>query len=338
MKNFLFLSALCTFSAFGQTNMQVSTLEVESIIRGDFNPIDYAASNPLNNPKDIFQGIQNEVDPDSLKAYIIKLASFGTRNTGSDTVSTTTGFGAARNWVLNKFGEFSAINENRLKPAFLTFDAAICGMDKHKNVLGVLPGSDTSNHAIIIIEGHMDSRCEDGCDVNCLAEGVEDNASGTALVIELARVMSKYSFPATIVFMTTTGEEQGLFGAAAMADYCENESINVRAVFNNDVIGGISCGQTSSPPSCPGVDDIDSLLKYASFLKEISILHTNNFHDLSNLSTKKSCCRWLPCQWRLQLCPRRTDQEEEVITFLFVKTDFQQCDLLLLTSTVMPQI
>ncbi len=104
----------------------------------------------------------------------------------------------------------------------------------------------------------MDSRCATSCDINCTAQGVEDNATGTALVIELARVMSKYSYSNTIVFMATIGEEQGLLGANAFANYAVQKGIEIEAVFNNDVIGGIICGETSSAPSCPGLNDIDS--------------------------------------------------------------------------------
>ena len=69
----------------------------------------------------------------------------------------------------------------------------------------------------------MDSRCEDGCDVNCTANGVDDNGSGTALVLELARVMSPLTFNRSMIFMVTTGEEQGLIGAEAFAEFCKNE-------------------------------------------------------------------------------------------------------------------
>ncbi|HAD11381.1 MAG TPA: hypothetical protein DCF33_02975, partial [Saprospirales bacterium] len=76
--------------------------------------------------------------------------------------------------------------------------------------------------------------------------------------LELARIMSKYQFPNTIVFLITTAEEQGLLGADAFADYIEQKNIPLRAVLNNDVIGGVLCGETSSPPSCPGLDHVDS--------------------------------------------------------------------------------
>ena len=88
---------------------------------------------------------------------------------------------------------------------------------------------------------------------------MDDNGSGTALVIELARVLSKYSFKHTIVFLTNIGEEQGLDGALAFAVYAQQKNILIKAVQNNDIVGGILCGHSSSPPSCPGFGDIDSI-------------------------------------------------------------------------------
>ena len=187
------------------------------------------------------------------------MGEFSTRNTGSDTVSTTNGIGAARRWAFDKFASFSAANENRLLVSYLQFDQAICSMMQHRNVFGILPGSDTSNHQVIIIEGHLDSRCDTPCDLNCLAQGIEDNATGSALVLELARVMSQYTYKNTIVFMLTIGEEQGLYGAEAFAQYSVDNEIPIKAVFNNDVVGGVICGETSSSPSCPGLNDVDSL-------------------------------------------------------------------------------
>jgi hypothetical protein len=247
-----------TYFTVAQTNILSTNPLAEEIMLGNYNVADYLASNVLNHPEDIVSGIENNVSPDLLKEYIIKLASFENRNTGADTTSLTTGIGAARNWVYSKFQQISSQNENRLIPSFLQFDQNICGMGQHRNIFAVLPGIDPNDHSIIIIEGHMDSRCAGSCDINCTAQGVEDNASGTALVIELARVMSKYSYSNTIVFMVTIGEEQGLLGANAFADYAVQKGIGIEAVFNNDVIGGIICGETSSPPSCPGLNDIDS--------------------------------------------------------------------------------
>lgn len=252
-----------------QTNLLVSSSIADQVIKGNFDPLQFVSSNPVSDHQQIVQYIQNNVQPDSLKAYILKLASFQNRNTGSDTVSAVTGIGATRRWAFSKFEEFSTSAENRLIPSYFQFDQLICGVNQHRNIMAVLPGTNVDLHEVIIIEGHIDSRCEAACDILCEAQGIEDNASGSALVLELARVMSTFSYPNTIVFMLTIGEEQGLYGSNAFALYCQTNTIPVKAVLNNDVIGGVICGNTSSAPSCPGVNDIDStqvrLFSYGGF-------------------------------------------------------------------------
>ncbi len=251
------LLGLCS-AGISQINILSTNPTAENILLGDYDPTAYASTTVIDDHDDIIQGILSEVNADSLKSYILKIASFQTRNTGSDTISLVTGIGASRKWVYSKFQEFSGVNDDRLIPSYLQFDQTICSITQHRNIFAVLPGTDTANHRILIVEGHLDSRCDGACDISCLAEGVEDNASGSALVLELARVMSKYTFKNSIVFMLTIGEEQGLYGANAFSQYCKDNDIPVEAVFNNDVVGGIYCGETSSPPSCPGLDDVDS--------------------------------------------------------------------------------
>ncbi len=250
------------FTSFGQTNIQVSNSEVHNILTGNYSPSQYQAAQVLDEHDQILCELRNLISPDSLKSYLLDMDRFHTRHTYSDTVSQDSGIGGARRWALQKFKSISSRNENRLRPAYLSFDwlGGSCGDGFGlKNIMGVLPGRDSINKPVIIIEAHLDSRCDQGCDIVCEAKGMEDNASGSALVLELARVMSRYTFDATIVFMLTVGEEQGLLGAHAMAQYCEDNSINLKAVQNNDVIGGVICGTRSSPPSCPVEGDIDSL-------------------------------------------------------------------------------
>ncbi len=262
MKNkysILFLSfILIAHFISAQTNIVCNDSLVASVLKGQYNPNQFLPGNIIIQPALIVQGIIGNVNPDSLHQYLVRLASFHNRNTGSDTISVSTGIGAARRWAYSKFQEFSAANQNRLLPAYIQFDDSICGSNQHRNTFAVLPAIDTSSKSIIIIEAHLDSRCEDNCDTLCLAEGMEDNGSGCALVLELARTMSAYSFHHTIVFLLTIGEEQGLFGATAFASYCTANNILIKSVQNNDIVGGIICGNTSSPPSCPGLDDIDS--------------------------------------------------------------------------------
>lgn len=284
------VNIMCSFVFAQGTNILSTNPLAEQIMLGNYNPSDYLSPFVVNHPNMISQGILNEVNADTLKKYIIKIASFKNRNSGSDTISNTEGFGAARRWVYSKFEEFSAENNNRLIPSYLQFNQNICGMTKHRNIFAVLPGSDTTDKRIIIIEGHLDSRCEVLCDINCSAQGVEDNATGTALTIELARVMSKYNFKHTIVFLLTTAEEQGLYGAEAFADYAQTKGIQVKAVQNNDVIGGIICGQTSSAPSCPGLNEIDSM--------QVRLFSNGGFN-----SSHKQYARFVKLQYQEQLVP-----------------------------------
>jgi len=289
------IAALVLFVAFvsalrGQTNILCTNPLAEQVMLGNYDPAQYAADVVITDPAIISSGIASGVSPDSLKSYIIRLSQFGTRNTGSDTLSNTSGYGAARRWTVQQFQQFSAEHEDRLIVSYLQFDQDICGIGRHANVLAILPGTDTVNPGIILIEGHMDSRCAVLCDVNCTAEGVEDNASGTALVLELARVMSPYTFANTLVFCITTGEEQGLLGAEAMAQYIQNKGITLRAVLNNDVIGGVICGQTSSPPSCPGLNDVDS-----TSVRLFSALSFNSPH--------KQLARYIKLQYKENILP-----------------------------------
>lgn len=289
MKNlYLFLTFLATNSILAQTNITITNVLANDVVFGNYNPSDFLSSSPITDNDAIVQGIRMGVSADSLKAYIVKMSTFQNRNTGADTISTTTGIGAARRWAYSKFQQFSASNENRLLPSYLQFDQVICTSNQHRNIMGVLPGTDTSNHHIILIEGHIDSRCVGTCDIVCDAAGIEDNASGSALVLELARVMSRYTYKNTIVFMLTIGEEQGLHGAEAFAAFAQTNSLPIEAVLNNDVIGGVICGNTSSAPSCPGLNDVDSL--------QVRLFSSGGFN-----SRNKQLSRYIKLQYQEEL-------------------------------------
>jgi len=249
-----------------QSNMSVTSAEVNNILLGSYNPGTYAASTVITDPSIISAGLLNDISADSLKADLIALNAFHNRNMFSDTTSSTTGIGATRRWIYNKFIQYSQANEGRLRPAYLKFTyapstygcAGVGSNSTQYNVMAVLPGSQTANPSLIIIEAHMDSRNSSNCDVSGSAPGIGDNATGTALVMELARVLSKYTFRNTILFSINTGEEQGLIGAHALADYLDGKNVLIKAVNNNDVSGGVFCGHTSSAPSCPFYGNIDS--------------------------------------------------------------------------------
>ena len=207
------------------------------------------------------------LSPDSLKAHLQRMEGFHTRNSYSDTVSNTSGIGAARRWVHSKFQQFSAANDGRFVPLpgsqfdLDDPDSLACG-DAHgwRDVLAVLPGANANDPSLVIIEAHLDSRCAGNCDIDCPAPGMEDNGSGSALVIELARVMSRYTFDHTpssscsppLKSRACWGQRPWPLGAAIRASPS-------RACRTTTSSGVSSRGQTSSPPSCEPPGSVDSL-------------------------------------------------------------------------------
>jgi hypothetical protein len=192
----------------------------------------------------------SEVSSDSLQSYINTLVSFGTRNTLSTQTDQKKGIGAARKWVLKKFNEFSKNAGGRLTAIIdtTTIDANGKRVDAPAllgNVMATLKGTDPNDKRIFIISGHLDTRRSDVMDRTGDAPGANDDGSGTSAVIECARVMSKHSFPATIIFVAVSGEEQGLLGSTFMANKAKKENWNVEAVLNNDIVGSNNSNETN---------------------------------------------------------------------------------------------
>lgn len=191
-----------------------------------------------------------EVSTDSLQSYINTLVAFGTRNTLSSQTNSGRGIGAARNWVLKKFNAFAIQSSGRLTAKI---DTTTIQSDGRRvdvpvvlgNVMATLRGTDPNDNRIFIISGHLDTRRTDVMDRTGDAPGANDDGSGTAAVIECARVMSRHSFPATIIFVAVSGEEQGLLGSAFMANKAKKENWNVAGVFNNDIIGSNNSNETN---------------------------------------------------------------------------------------------
>jgi Zn-dependent M28 family amino/carboxypeptidase len=191
-----------------------------------------------------------EVSADSLRSYIKSLVSFGTRSTLSSQTDTKKGIGAARNWVLNKFIEFAKQTNGRLNSYIDTTTLQPDGKRVNVitllgNVVAVLKGTDASDNRIFLISGHLDSRATDVMNPTIDAPGANDDGSGVAAVIECARIMSKHNFPATIIFVAVSGEEQGLLGANFMATKAKNEGWNIEAMLNNDIMGSNNSNETN---------------------------------------------------------------------------------------------
>ncbi len=198
------------------------------------------------NPE-IFKMIR-EVSANRIEADIRKLVSFGTRNTLSEQDNPSRGIGAARDWIFGEFQKIDADCNNCLiveKQTFLQPKAnRIPEPVNLTNVIATLKGT-TNPERVYVVSGHYDSMCTSPIDAKCDAPGANDDASGTAAVIELARVMSKRNFDATIVFMAVPGEEQGLLGASYFAEQAKQKAMDIEGMFTNDIIGGVTSYKNS---------------------------------------------------------------------------------------------
>jgi peptidase M28-like protein len=175
---------------------------------------------------------------------IRRLVGFGTRNTLSDTISTTRGIGAARRWIEEEFQNISKGCESCL--TVYEQRTLVKGNPKSRikddtwvvNIIAIQKSKKTSNR-YIIMSGDIDSRASVSTDGKTDAPGANDNASGMAGVIEASRVLSQYEFNANIVYVGLSGEEQGLFGGKHLAQKAKDEGWEIVGVLNNDMIGNI---------------------------------------------------------------------------------------------------
>jgi hypothetical protein len=188
--------------------------------------------------------IIDAVSAERIEKDITTLAGFGTRNTFSDTVSDTRGIGAARRWIKSEFETISK-NCNNCLDVFYQKDLVKAEGNRRVpkdtwivNVAAVQKGSKYPNR-YVIMSGDIDSRNSDGSDFTKDAPGANDNASGMAGAMEAARVLSKYKFESSIVYLGLSGEEQGLFGGKGFADWAKAQGWEIIGVLNNDMIGNI---------------------------------------------------------------------------------------------------
>ena len=198
----------------------------------------------------LIEKMVKEVSADSIQSYIKTMVAFGTRNTLSTQTEAKRGIGAARQWVLEKFSEFANQSNGRLSAIIDTTTLAPDGkrVDAQLllgNVMATLKGTDPNDDRIFIITGHLDNMRTNVMDRTGDAPGANDDGSGTAAVIECARIMSKQSFPSTVVFVAVSGEEQGLLGATYMAEKAKKENWNIEAVLNNDIMGSNNSSETN---------------------------------------------------------------------------------------------
>lgn len=187
--------------------------------------------------------ISTATSADRIEKDIKTLVNFGTRHTLSDTISKTRGIGAARRWVKTAFEEVSKKCDNCLEVSYLGDLVAADGRRILKdtrvvNVMAIQRGTKYPNH-YVIMSGDIDSRVSDANNFSSDSPGANDNATGLAGTIEAARVLSKYKFSVSIIYVGLSGEEQGLYGGKIMAEYAKANDWNILGVLNNDMIGNI---------------------------------------------------------------------------------------------------
>jgi Zn-dependent M28 family amino/carboxypeptidase len=187
-------------------------------------------------------GIVRQIDARNIERTIRKLVSFGTRNTLSEQNDPQRGIGAARNWLFAEFQKAAERSGGRMTVVQQTFEQAKAARVPQPtmltNIVATLKGTQTESAArMYVVSGHYDSMCTSPTDAKCDAPGANDDASGTAAVLEMARVMAPYKFDATIVFMTVAGEEQGLLGSTYFAEQAKKDNLDIEGMFTNDIIG-----------------------------------------------------------------------------------------------------
>lgn len=226
-------------------------------------------SKAQNTDQKIYEIIQN-VSADRIENDIRKLAGFGTRNTFSDTVSETRGIGAARRWIKSEFDKIST-DCNDCLDVFYQKDY-VTPKDGQRipkeawvvNVVAIQKGSKYPNR-YVIMSGDIDSRNGDTMDFTTDAPGANDNASGMAGTLEAARVLSKYDFESSIIYVGLSGEEQGLFGGKGLAEFAKKEGWDIIGILNNDMIGNIE-----------GVDGVIDNRSFRIFSEPVPPTETEN--------------------------------------------------------------
>src|SRR6266567_3356961 len=191
-----------------------------------------------------------DIDPGRIKATILKLVGFGTRHTASSQTDPVRGIGAATAWVFGQLQAIAATSSGRMTVQEQTFvqpvSATIPVPTTITNVIATLKGT-ASPERLYVVTGHLDSRVTDVLNFTSDAPGADDDGSGVAVVLELARLFATRQFPGTLVFATVAGEEQGIYGSAFMAAQMKAAGDDVQGMFSNDIVGASQAWDGTRP-------------------------------------------------------------------------------------------
>jgi hypothetical protein len=201
---------------------------------------DLPAGGQKQQPDPELRDLLRQIDPERIKATILRLVQFGTRHTASSQTDPVRGIGAATNWVFEQMQAAAAPSGGRMTVQQQTFvqpvSSEIPVPTTITNVIATLKGT-ASPERFYVITGHLDSRVTDVLNFTSDAPGADDDASGVAVVLELARLFATHQFPGTVVLATVAGEEQGLYGSAHMAAQMKAAGNDVQGMFSNDIVG-----------------------------------------------------------------------------------------------------
>ncbi|RJL32885.1 M20/M25/M40 family metallo-hydrolase [Bailinhaonella thermotolerans] len=197
-----------------------------------------------------------EIDARRVEKSIRTLVGFGTRNTLSSQDDPRRGIGAARDWIRREFESHAAASGGRMKVELQGYvqqpgpeHPRIPRPVQITNVVATLTGTQpASSGRVYVVSGHYDSMCTSPTNDTCDAPGADDDASGVAAVLEMARVMAKRAFDATIVFMAVAGEEQGLYGSTHFAEQARQRGVNIAGMITNDIVGSSTAQDGTRDP------------------------------------------------------------------------------------------
>ncbi len=246
----------------------LTILIVSVVSAGSFGEAQGISTQEVSTTTAEIKSLLKTISTDSLKSYDNTLASFGTRHTMSDTLSSTRGIGAARRWIESKFQSFTKNDPNfKVYEDRFTLDKMprISRPTTLVNVYGILWGKEGVSGRYVVISGHYDSRATDIMDDTSDAPGADDDGSGSSLAIEAARAFTTIHFQpdANIIFICFAGEEQGLYGSNHFASEARKKNMNIIADLNNDIVGAIKGGN--------GVVENNMVRVFSEGYKEITI-------------------------------------------------------------------
>jgi hypothetical protein len=253
-----------------------------------------AATLPKSEPDADLRRLLSQIDPARIEATITRLVQFGTRHTSSSQTDPVRGIGAATTWVFQQMQAIAATSSGRMTVQRQSFAQPAVPPNLPvastiTNVIATLQGT-ASPQRYYVITGHLDSRVTDVTDSTSDAPGADDDASGVAVVLELARLFATRQFPGTLVFATVDGEEQGLFGSAFMAAQMKKAGADVQGMFSNDIVGASQAFDGTKPDPfsvrlfVEGVPAADSAAQI-SLIEEVGGENDGDTHQLARFVT-----------------------------------------------------